>query len=71
MRLRETLIGCQGKWTVSYSNCDYIRRLYEDYHIMTVNRINSLAQRYGQGRGFPEMITTNYDPQGQKKWDSQ
>ena len=66
VRLRETLAGCQGKWMVSYNDCDYIRGLYEGCHITAVSRINNLAQRYDRGCEFPEVIITNYDPQERK-----
>ena len=71
VRLRETLAGCQGKWMVSYNDCDYIRGLYEGCHITAVSRINNLAQRYDRGCEFPEVIITNYDPQERKKWGPQ
>ena len=71
VRLRDTLAGCQGKWMVSYNDCDYIRGLYEGCHITAVSRINNLAQRYDRGCEFPEVIITNYDPQERKKWGPQ
>ena len=71
VRLRENLAGCQGKWMVSYNDCDYIRGLYEGCHITAVSRINNLAQRYDRGCEFPEVIITNYDPQERKKWGPQ
>ena len=69
MRLRETLAGCQGKWMVSYNDCDYIRGLYEGCHITAVSRINNLAQRYDRGCEFPEVIITNYDPQEREEME--
>ena len=71
VRLREALAGCQGKWMVSYNDCDYIRGLYEGCHITAVSRINNLAQRYYRGCEFPEVIITNYDPQERKIWGPQ
>ena len=43
-RLRDTLASCQGKWLVSYNDCDFIRELYKDFNIEAVSRINNLAQ---------------------------
>ncbi|AFV10951.1 MAG: DNA adenine methylase [Firmicutes bacterium] len=60
-RLRDTLAGCQGKWLVSYNDCEYIRELYKDYQIEAVSRINNLAQRYDNGCEFPEVLISNYD----------
>lgn len=62
VRLRDTLAGAQGKWMVSYNDCDYIRDLYQDFYVMATTRINNLAQRYARGCEFPEVIITNYDP---------
>lgn len=61
-RLRDTLASCKGKWMVSYNDCEYIRELYKDFHILSFTRINNLAQRYDGGCEYPEVIITNYDP---------
>jgi len=58
VRLRDTLGDVQGKWMVSYNDCDYIRDLYQDFHIIETTRINNLAQRYDGGCEFPELIIT-------------
>lgn len=67
VRLRDTLSRSLGKWMVSYNDCDYIRELYDGYHITAVTRINNLAQRYDGGCEFPEVIITNYDPMERKR----
>lgn len=41
-RLRDTLASCQGKWLVSYNDCEFIRELYKDFNIESVSRINNL-----------------------------
>ena len=61
-RLRDTLKSCKGKWMVSYNDCEYIRELYAGFYILSVTRINNLAQRYDGGCEYPEVIITNYDP---------
>lgn len=61
-RLRDTLKSCKGKWMVSYNDCEYIRELYAGFYILSVTRINNLAQRYEGGCEYPEVIITNYDP---------
>ena len=61
-RLRDTLKSCKGKWMVSYNDCEYIWELYAGFHILSVTRINNLAQRYDGGCEYPEVIITNYDP---------
>ena len=50
VRLRDTLAGIEGKFMVSYNDCEYIRELYQDFQIEAVTRINNLAQRYDNGK---------------------
>lgn len=61
VRLRDTLAGIQGKFMVSYNDCEYIRELYQDFQIESVKRINNLAQRYDNGCEYPEVLIANYD----------
>ena len=61
VRLRDTLAGIEGKFMVSYNDCDYIRELYQDFRIEAVSRLNNLAQRYDNGCEFPEVLIANYD----------
>ena len=61
VRLRDTLTQIQGKFLVSYNDCEYIRELYKDYQIESVTRINNLAQRYEGGSEYPEVLIFNYD----------
>ena len=67
VRLRDTLAGIQGKFMVSYNDCEYIRELYQDFYIESVNRINNLAQRYDGGSEFPEVFIANYDMEERRK----
>jgi DNA adenine methylase len=61
VRLRDTLAQIEGKFLVSYNDCEYIRELYEDFHIESVTRLNNLAQRYDGGCEYPEVLISNYD----------
>lgn len=61
VRLRDTLAGIEGKFMVSYNDCQYIRELYQDFRIEPVTRLNNLAQRYDGGCEFPEVLVANYD----------
>ena len=67
VRLRDTLKGIQGKFMVSYNDCEYIRELYRDFQIEAVTRINNMAQRYDSGSEFPEVLIANYDMGERKK----
>lgn len=60
-RLRDTLKGCQGKFLVSYNDCEFIRELYQDFRIEAVSRLNNLAQRYDNGCEYAEVLISNYD----------
>jgi len=60
-RLWDTLVSCQGKWLVSYNDCEFIRELYKDFNIEAVSRINNLAQRYDNGCEYAEVLISNYD----------
>lgn len=62
-RLKRTLEQVQGKWMLSYNDCDFIRDLYREYYITPVVRINNLLLRYDAGKEYAELIITNYDPQ--------
>jgi len=60
-RLRDTLKGCQGRFLVSYNDCEFIRELYQDFRIEAVSRLNNLAQRYDNGCEYAEVLISNYD----------
>jgi DNA adenine methylase len=60
-RLRDTLKNCQGKFLVSYNDCEFIRELYQDFRIESVSRLNNLAQRYDSGCEYAEVLISNYD----------
>ncbi len=46
---------------VSYNDCEFIRELYQDFHIEAVSRLNNLAQRYDNGSEYAEVFISNYD----------
>ncbi|MDK2965075.1 DNA adenine methylase [Lacrimispora sp.] len=60
-RLRDTLSVCKGKFLVSYNDCEFIRELYQGFHIEAVSRLNNLAQRYDNGSEYAEVFISNYD----------
>ena len=67
VRLKNTLAAIEGKFMVSYNDCEYIRELYQDFQIEAVTRINNLAQRYDNGSEFPEVLIANYDMEERRK----
>jgi len=63
VRLRDTLMGIEGKFLLSYNDHPFVRELYDapGVHIMEVSRINNIKQRYDGGCVFNELLIANYD----------
>ena len=63
IRLRDTLLGCSGKFLVSYNDCPEIRDLWDKpgVYIEEISRLNNLAQRYDGGCRYAELLISNYD----------
>ena len=65
IRLRDSLMKAQGKFLLSYNDCEFIRELYNapGIQIDAYTRINNIKQRYNRGSQFPEILIANYDMQ--------
>lgn len=65
IRLRDTLMNAQGKFLLSYNDCEFVRGLYDapGIQIDAYTRINNIKQRYDGGAQFPEILIANYDMQ--------
>lgn len=61
VRLRDALAKIQGKFLLSYNDCEFIRELYKDFHIEACTRVNNMALRYDNKAEFPEVLISNYD----------
>ena len=76
LRLRDALMGIQGRFLLSYNDCPEIRELYDGYQIVELTRQNNMAQRYvkpppsadgtpftkgGYGAEYAELLIANYD----------
>ena len=63
IRLRDALLRIDGKFLLSYNDCEFIRGLYDAPGIQTeaFTRINNIKQRYDNGAQFPEILIANYD----------
>lgn len=61
VRLKNTLSQTEGKWLVSYNDCEEIRELYQGYEFFDFKRIHSMVQKYEAGKEFPELLIGNYD----------
>lgn len=58
--LRDVLSKIEGKFILSYNDCEFVRSLYTGYKIDEVKRQNNLASRYGKDQTYNELIITNY-----------
>ena len=69
VRLRDALLKIEGKFLLSYNDCEYIRQLYDYPHIIieSHSRINNIKQRYDPNAQFPEIIIANYDIHERKR----
>ena len=61
--LADTLLGIKGKFLLSYNDCPEIRALYDRPGIVIegISRLSNIAQRYENGKQYPELLISNYD----------
>lgn len=59
VRLKEALDVIKGKFVLSYNDCEYIRELYEGYHIIEVERIHNLVMKERKPK-YKELIIKNF-----------
>lgn len=60
-RLHDCLKSIKGMFLLSYNDCPYIRDLYKDFHILSVERGNNI----GKGK-YKELIISNYEMGGKE-----
>ena len=61
--LVDALLGIKGKFLLSYNDCPEIRALYDRPGIVVegISRLSNIAQRYENGKQYPELLISNYD----------
>ena len=61
--LADALLGIKGKFLLSYNDCPEIRALYDRSGIVIegISRLSNIAQRYENGKQYPELLISNYD----------
>lgn len=59
IRLKESLDSINGKFLLSYNDCDYIRGLYDEYIIIEVDRLHNLSKDKVKPI-YKELIIKNY-----------
>lgn len=61
IKLAEMLKGIEGKFILSYNDCEYIRELYSQFNVEGVERLNNLGTKYkNDDRKYRELIIRNY-----------
>ena len=58
--LFNALSKIKGKFILSYNDCEYIRNLYREYNIISVDRSNNLKTKNGIAGKYSELIIKNY-----------
>ncbi|MCI8409955.1 MAG: DNA adenine methylase [Lachnospiraceae bacterium] len=59
IRLRDAIGGIKGKFILSYNDCEYIRELYSNYNIISVERSHNLVQGEKKPK-YKELLIKNY-----------
>ena len=59
IRLKMALERIKGKFLLSYNDCEFIRNLYSDYHIVEVERSHNLVRGEIKPR-YKELFIKNY-----------
>lgn len=62
-RLADALCNMQGRFLLSYNDCEEIRELYSrpGIFIEGTTRLSNIAQRYEGGKQYAELLISNYD----------
>ena len=62
-RLADALCAIEGKFLLSYNDCEYIREKAKQYgfHIYVYERPNSIALKYDKDKKFHEILIANYN----------
>lgn len=58
-KLKNVLSNINGKFILSYNDCDFIRTLYKDFNVMQVTRNNNLTAK-SKSSNYAELIIKNY-----------
>lgn len=59
-KLAEMLYNLKGKWILTDNDVQFVRNLYEGFHIEDVERVNNLGVAIGGEKVFKELIIRNY-----------
>lgn len=60
IRLKECLDKIQGKFILTYNDCSFIRELYQDYHMISIERQSNITAATAP-KSYREIIIKNFD----------
>lgn len=60
VRLKKSLEKLEGRFLLSYNDCEYIRELYSGYNIIETDRTHNLIQEKTKPR-YRELLIKNYE----------
>jgi len=62
IRLYKVLENIEGEFILSYNDCEYIRDIYKEFNIESIERNNNLTARYSdKDKKYGEVIIRNYN----------
>lgn len=67
IRLHSLLKEINGKFLLSYNDCEFVKELYKDFTIVEWSRANPLAHRHKPDSRFEELLIANYDINERRK----
>lgn len=59
-RLKNVLKNIEGKFLLSYNDCEEIRQLYSEFGIISVNRKETLSSNADNRKDYKEILIKNY-----------
>lgn len=60
IRLKKSLDKIRGKFIVTYNDCPFIRELYQDYHMIPIERQSNITA-HTMKKMYQEIIIKNFD----------
>lgn len=60
LRLNKLLNNIKGKFVLSYNDCDYIKKLYKNFSIISIERFSNITAINPERKAFKEIIIKNF-----------
>ena len=59
MRLKTALDKINGRFILSYNDCEFVRELYKEYNMIEIDRMSNLVKKDKKPR-YKELLIKNY-----------